>query len=752
MIKRLISKENGLNYLYFGSFFSGLGNWMTSLVIFSWIYHVTQSPLIMSIGILAHRLPMSFGAWSFAKISEKSPIKARVFFDLVRFVLVLGMAVVMKTYEQASEQQNWLIYFFLSLAAIRSFFSGADGAVESKLISSLSESRTVAASDQNFLSLLLGLNGFAASILFAVGVLSYSFIGVLVFDSFTFLISAFLIRSLNSFFKKGDFKGNEFKTLGMLGTVRIYPSLWYIMSAHFLRNFVLSIALQQSLILLKLKFNGGSESSAYLYLALTLGWFLSAQFRKYFRLMAIGDLKFIYLTITCCVFAPFTWYLNSIGQIFFFLFCLMFLDGFLLADIGSEIQMFVKPSHIARFFSAHAFFSNLSVVIGAICLGYLTEKSGFQSAYWTMSILGLSILLIVLAIRLIFYDLVTGIANISIIKKYTNEPKFLISGKGEDCNPKCNHSISSSAIHFKIGGTKVICGSTIIGKKAVNSMQKAILKASYEAIERITSFKIRNNNQSPFSNASAIHDSKERSIHAALCELLERDSVLFHHLNSIPPVCKLNLKHYEKEILINTHFKAAHAYFFCTAQKGYYSVFVKLTNNDNQISLGWACDNKIELPLILSAIKECYSTNKIYSNFSTRALLDGLDFKNINAISALEKNLIWKSLNDSQKQIALVLFDPTLKSRLAYLEETTEIFNFNEAYLKLITVKTLPPIDYKIYDYSEIIDSPYYFSKIISENALVPKWPYNDLMQIQTRSDFRSCISGENIYYPCIIY
>ena len=398
---------------------------MTSLVIFGWVYQRTSSSFAVGLGILAHRLPMSLGAWAFSKQAEARPDRWRIICDLIRFFILL-IIVLLTRFEPFSTLLN--IAVFLFLASLRSFFSGTDAAVEAKLISIHSSTQDHAARNQLVISYLLGLNGFIASVLFCLGLLRFSYTAVLIFDALTFLISALAINGLIK-------KQNDFKMLrvnqqeGSFVAFKAQPKVWFPLLIHIIRNLCMSVVMQEALLLYKVKFQGGEESSGYLYMALTLGWFLSSKMRSRFYMASTPISLFYIISLVVCLLTPVVWTLSSAMFIFCLVFVISFCDGFASSSLSAFLHQNVKRDFLARTFSFQSITSNLIVVVGSLVIGILSEKFGYFHASIYMCVICAFGLLIVTAWLTAFGNAHIFFYNKSLIKKLTDHLEVEVSTK-----------------------------------------------------------------------------------------------------------------------------------------------------------------------------------------------------------------------------------------------------------------------------------------------------------------------------------
>ena len=329
--------------IFVSSVVSGVGNWLSSLVIFIWVFEVTGSAGWMSLGIFSHRLPIILGAYFLSKQAESYAARMHVLLDIIRGLLLLVMAAIVYFQAKLGTETNPLIWVipFLIATGIRSFTSGTDGALKAKIFADTME-KEVAARSQQILQSILGVTGFISSILFIFGIKHVSFLGVLLFDAMTFFLSAIVLAPLiPKTIQKVTAQSISKIKFDFWSGLAEAPSTWHLIFLHSLRVAAVAIPMQASLAVLKTNFGMGPESTGYLYAILTFAWFATAQITIHKKLR-FGNSSYIFGIFIVSILSPVLWVVQDLVSLMILTFFIWSVDGFLLASVVGEL-IICKP-------------------------------------------------------------------------------------------------------------------------------------------------------------------------------------------------------------------------------------------------------------------------------------------------------------------------------------------------------------------------------------------------------------------------
>ncbi len=736
-----------LKRIYFASFFSGLGNWMTSLVIFGWVYQRTNSPLLVGIGIVIHRLPISIGAWLFSQKAEWQPAKWRVKADILRAIF-LSLIVLITITEPIGKEFS--IVMFLAFAALRSLFSGADAAVEAKLISNYSHSQEIAARNQIVISYLFGLNGFIAAFLFFIGLLKFNYAAVLLFDAATFILSALAISSISVSRVNAKFDPNHnFENL--FSVFFSQPKIWPYVLIHSLRNISMGIVMQQSLLLFKVKFNAGEESSAYLYMALTLAWFVSSKIRSYLKMTSLPLWVFYVLSVSVCAMSPFAWKMSSPVLIVLYVFIISFMDGFASASLASSVQANTKRIYLARVFSFLTISGNVVVVTGALLCGILADRIGYFETAASIAIASTFLLTLTFLSMHVFGNLHIYLYNRSLIRRLTQDFDVTMTMKEFTGKFPKLFSWSCSVTALKNGRVLTSGASApLVPKISIKMIISLLERASYEMIERIGSAILSKNNRYPVSSGAAIYDTEEEAKIRALDEAIERDAVIYNYLTQTVPVLKFN-----GELLASGDVKLldTSCYIISSVIPNKVVLWVRFQVSESRCSFGWKTVELSNANLKNSfekAFSEAYATSSVFFIEEAKARYSS----NGSFDSRFSSDLrLSENSNDkpSFKQVAAVLLDATLADRIKYLDSAPTVDSLVDIERKVRDSKPIRVLTNYTTEIVELgVPNPYYIARVESEELLKPSWPFLDYELIE-RLIPREKLT-DNAFKPCIIY
>lgn len=380
--------------IYASSLISGLGNWITSIVIFMWVYQVTEDPFLLGISIVCHRLPLTLGAMAFGRSAEEQPLKIHLRLDFLRFIILILMSVTVYVFDQSASTRADMNYvqIFLVLASLRSFLSGAEPSCKAKIVS-LGFDEISRVGVQHTIQVIVGLTGILSSIFYLLSFEYFEFHEVLIFDACTFAVSYLLLRRIEfPEVEKLPTKGFLADILENKSIWNQNPAVWQYLALNSLRIGTNAGLSQLSLIVLQQKFYMGSQSTGYLYLLLTTAWFLSAKLVEKMRLQ-LPIWSYLTILIVICSSVPLIWNLTSLWAIGAMVFFLWFLDGLLLASFVGTLQLLAKPESTARLFGIFTIFSNIIFVIMSFAVGWLTKLYGFINGNVIFTIISITIAL-----------------------------------------------------------------------------------------------------------------------------------------------------------------------------------------------------------------------------------------------------------------------------------------------------------------------------------------------------------------------
>ena len=771
----IIKQEKYISAVFWATFLSWVGNWMTSLVIFQWVFQVSKSPALLGTSVMVHRLPLLFGSLVFSDLAGKMPGRLRSLFDVMRAILLSFMAIIVYLAQNPSADLNSLIFIFLTLAGIRSFLSGADGPSESAIVSAEAKNdRVRAAKNQQVMAMILGCSGFIASALFTIGALSFSLIAVLTFDLISFLISGLVFFNIRSYDRITKPEIKFYSPLKIFKNAMKYPFLIMLTSGHFLRMFGMSVCLQQWLLLFQVKLKMGTWSAGYLYMTFTLAWFVSAHLvRKLSWRPSL--LLFLFCSLVICIAAPFAWYISSIPLLILFTFVITLIDGALLASIGGEIQLLVRDQHVPEAFGNLAIWTQIGVVSGAVLIGRVSELFGYENGSFFISILASSALIVLILINYLFEPILewswhylrlrlNGLIPIQTFVSFSSIEEFL------DLKTKTqsNIGIVEGSSVLKIGDRTVYSGSVIIDLKNDPSLEWTALNlAMFETLERIGSVQYFENKSEipplPSTSGIAVQKSFILAEKAARFEAIERDAILAHYYFKVPPVSQIDrdsiIRDCKNEKLTACEvFEKCNFFKFQTSDPSLYAWMCKIEIGRN-FSLGWGISESNAKSGIEKALSEAISSFRFHQIQKLDRLREhaAAGKFNIATLEAFNELVTIYNVNATDVQMALVLSQPDSLERINYLNCAPLSASLQNFLVPIKEPSWIPKLELQTENIENEILGDLVLCRASSKYAFTIRWPKEStqvLEEIHIKRFDDSChtkmsknINCSNLYY-----
>jgi hypothetical protein len=87
-------KLSNITRIYLANFISAVGTWMTALLSFVWTYSQTNSATWLGLAMVSTRLPHILGPYLMRNFLHKNISQVKVNLDVLRFFVLLFMAIV----------------------------------------------------------------------------------------------------------------------------------------------------------------------------------------------------------------------------------------------------------------------------------------------------------------------------------------------------------------------------------------------------------------------------------------------------------------------------------------------------------------------------------------------------------------------------------------------------------------------------------------------------------------------------------
>lgn len=750
---------------------------MTSLVIFAWVFQVTHDPFWVGVAICCHRLPLSLGATLLARWVETSPVPARVWTDFTRAGLLGLMAGWIAYADYAEISGLHAVLPFLVLSFLRSFFSGADSASESAVVAHLSEGNpSLAASRQQALAALLGASGLIASCVFTIGVLKGSYVFVLAVDLLTFVVSGVLHLAFLNEVRRAPPSNNDSNNLNTTGSsiVLAYPDAIALLLGHTLRMIAVSIALQQWLLLLQVKFRFSGESSGYLYMVVTCAWFLSALFVRR-QAVRLSNESFIAGSLLLALSAPLGWQIDSLGALASFTFFYAFVDGALLACIGGEFQRIAKPAHVSRFFSVLAAVTQASVVGGSLLVGGLTSWLGYEQGGWYLSFACSGFLFILMVIlvstkhtgaplwRTLLF-LRKGWAPKGTYKFYSTLAEYLKQPNRTNCFLE-HFAVAEAHCSVLVDGVLIRSASIRLkqssGLKKLEFISSALNRSISELHERIAALNSLKANPNadltfPLSNGFAVHQTRDLADLSSKLEYLERDSIIAHDLYQIPPLAAITPSELFGFDAITPPKDDSRILRLASADPNV-DIIVCILKVGTHTSLGWATSHRGLEAGCIKSLEEAAAAFRFHQieRFSTwKRKVQEIPHSTLNSETARQICLRFQ-ITPADLQMALVLDSPGLPERIS-LFSRAPLVSKSQFFSPTPQERVLPPLSLRTEPLEDAMLGKLFLARTISEFGFEPRWPF--LCPARTQkvhevrfSSLRMKLTN-NAHEPCIVY
>ncbi|MBS7531868.1 MFS transporter [Hazenella sp. IB182353] len=387
----LLTQNKDFRYLYLGQLFSVFGDWIKTVSLIGFIYHLTQNANATGLLFILAIVPQIFISFiSGPFIDRFNKRNLIIFLDFIRFLLGLLLVCVMYT-------EN--LFLILTIILITNIFSAIFIPTRSAFIPQITRKDEIVSANN---ILLISFN-VTMAVSTAIGGIILSYIGsynVLIIASIMYLISALLVLLIKA--SKGDDSQDTPKRFNSSYLKELKEGYKFVRDSTLLkstfllngiRDFVLGAVNIMFNTVILVSFSMGDTGIAYGYTATALGYialgFFSKKLIKQDMLennRKLGNFCLIFITLYG-ILLGIAFSMDSFWLFLLFILIMNIPQGLLNISFESSIMHNTKDSHRGRVFAFLGTFTKLGYVFGLSLFMILSNFISIVTYSWVMCLM-----------------------------------------------------------------------------------------------------------------------------------------------------------------------------------------------------------------------------------------------------------------------------------------------------------------------------------------------------------------------------